>query len=128
MPYSRPGYMAYATRETGDPAISHGDPVVKNGVVGVVVKQKANSWQQGFVGLRAVAVNEDYAIISKGIVQVPNDGIEAADFGDPVYIDPATGDLGTTGTTPFGRVVEVEGERSTPTGFVRIDLDKKDNV
>jgi hypothetical protein len=50
-----------------------------------------------------------------------------------VTITAASGALGTgavgAGVLAFGRVVELPGEgRGVPTGYVRIDLDKKDNV
>lgn len=140
MPYNRPGLMAYVTRLQADKALNHGDPVIKDDLIGIAVKQKATPWSAGYTGLRAIGDGEDYAIITKGIVQVPdtrdstdNDldyNISALGKGDAVYIT-ANGALTAVGTSnrAFGRIVETDADgRGVPANHVRIDLDKKDSV
>src|SRR4051794_20412152 len=113
MPYNRPGNIFY-TRATK--AVLHGRPTIEEGVAGVAVKQKEAAYGAAIADLDRVLVNEDFAIICKGIVQVP----EVAGFavGDMVHITVADNTLTETsaaGTRVFGRVVEIEGERGTPT-------------
>ena len=123
MPYSTTGKIFYTTNTTnGD--LDHGQPVISEGVAGVAVKQGIPAWDTAVADLAVIADDEDFAIICKGIVQVP----EVAGFavGDDVYI--TSGNVLTetgTGNSKFGRVVEVEGERGTPSNHVRIDLDLK---
>jgi hypothetical protein len=100
---------------------------VNAGFVGVAVKQKSRTWQDGLAIQATIDAAEPYFLITKGVVQVPNTGISANVKGDPIYIT-AAGVLNTTNTNPkFGRIVEVSGQRGTPTGKVRIDLDTKDS-
>lgn len=123
MPYSRPGYMRYDVN--GGTALTHGQPVKSaKGFVGVAVKQKSPNWDVAVTAQQTIAAAEPFAIISKGVVQVPF--VAGFADGDRVYID-ATNTLTETaaGNTAFGRVVEVAGERGTPSGKVRIDLDDK---
>jgi hypothetical protein len=143
MPYSRPGYMHYTTATA---AHRHGDPVVYDKVVGVAVKQKGapsdvglGSEAAGYAS-QAIASGEAFAIISKGIVQIYNttNGRKggtnlAAVKGSPVFITAAhalalAGPAAETGPYKFGRVVEVAGQRGTPAGMIRVDLDKKDSI
>lgn len=125
MPKNRPGNMFYTVNSTGS-GITHGAPCLSEGRVGVSVKQKAPAWSAGFSSQKVIANGEDFAMIVKGIVEVA----EVAGFavGDAVYI--TAGNVLTevkTGNTKYGRVVEIEGERGTPTNKVRIDLDAKDS-
>jgi hypothetical protein len=124
MPYSRPGYMYYATATV---AHDHGAPVIYDGVAGVAVKQKAPSGGAAAgAPQRQIANGEQFAIISKGIVQVPN--TITAIKGSPVYITAGHAlTLTGPGAGKFGRVVEIAGQRGTPTGMMRVDLDKKDS-
>ena len=123
MPYSRPGYMYYATATTTH---NHGDPVIYDGITGVAVKQKAPSSGAGSgTPQKQIANGEAFAIISKGVVQVPN-SITAVK-GSPVYITAGHAlTLTGPGAGKFGRVVEVAGQRGTPAGMMRVDLDRKD--
>jgi hypothetical protein len=71
---------------------------------------------------------EDYYLITKGVVQVPNTGLASSAKGDAVYIatDNSLSPSGSpVGSVAYGRIVAVAGERGTPTGKVRIDLDLK---
>lgn len=125
MPYNTTGKIFYTTNTTNG-TLNHGQPVVSEGVAGVAVKQGIPAWDTAVASLAVIADDEDFAIISKGQVQVP----EVAGFGvgDEVYI--TSGNVLTesgTGNAKFGRVVAVEGERGTPTNHVRIDLDAKDS-
>jgi hypothetical protein len=135
MPYSRPGYMFYATAAATH---LHGAPVIYNGVAGVAVKQKVVPAGSGSgAPQKTIANGEDFAIISKGIVQLAQTDSGFAGGaaltvvkGTPLYI--TAGHLLTTtgpGAGKFGRVVEVAGVggRGTPTGMMRVDLDKKDS-
>lgn len=123
MPYSRPGYMYYATAATTH---LHGVPVVYDGVPGVAVKQKAPASGAGSgTPQKEIANGEQFAIITKGIVQVTN--AITAIKGSPIFITAAHA-LTLTGTAnvKFGKCVEIAGQRGTPTGMMRVDLDKKD--
>ena len=128
MPYNRPGPGVHVIN--GGTAIQHGTPQVNSGFVGVAVKQKVRAWSDAYSIQAQIDANEPYYLITKGIVQVPNTdaGVSALAKGAPVYIS-AAGAL--TGTGPaggkFGRIVEIAGERGTPAGKVRIDLDAKDS-
>jgi predicted RecA/RadA family phage recombinase len=131
MPYNRPGKILYATATK---AVNHGAPVVELGLVGVAVKQQAPAFgigPQTNPALVAIAIGEKFAIISKGIVEVPVTGatgtISSPTKGDAVYITAADNTLSKTASAnvKFGRIVEVAGERGTRTGYCRIDLDQK---
>lgn len=127
MTYSRPGKGTHVVNSTGA-AIAHGSSQALSGFVGVVIKQKAQRWSDGFVTPITIANGEKCWMITKGIVQVPF--VAGFAKGDPVYIIPATGVLTETATNnfKFGKVIEVVGDgRSVPSGFVRIDLDAKDS-
>jgi hypothetical protein len=137
MPYNRPGFMYYAIATVGTHL--HGDPVLYDGVAGVAVKQKAVAAgaAAGAATQKAIANGEQFAIISKGIVQLPNTQTGrvggtalSAIKGSPIYITAAHALTLTSGTNAkFGRCVEVAGAlgRGTPTGYMRVDLDKKDS-
>lgn len=125
MPYERPGkaYYATATKE-----VSHGEPCTEDGFVGVAVKQTAVPWTEGFADQTTIAVGEDFVIRTKGIVQVAL--VAGVTKGDDVHITVADNTLTETsaaGTLKFGRCVEIENQRGTPAGHMRIDLDAKDN-
>lgn len=125
MPYSATGKMFYTANGSGG-ALTHGQPVKSENVVGVAVKQGIPAWDTAVANLDKIATSENYAIITKGIVQV--DEVAGFAVGDKVYI--TSGNVLTevaTSNTKFGRVVEIEGERGTPTNKVRIDLDAKDS-
>lgn len=127
MPKSRlPGrmYYAVATKST-----QHGAPCVEDGVAGVAVKQKAPSATTALSTHRTIAISERFAIIAKGIVQIPAEAGFAK--GDNLYINPTNNDVSETDdatTVPLGKIVEVAGDRGVPTGSVRVDLDFKRNV
>lgn len=125
MPYSRPGKDFYYTATK---AVQHGAPVVEAGITGVAIKQKAAPFGTGpadNVALSRVEVGEDFAILVKGIVQVPF--VSTSVKGDPIYIVAASNALTKTASAnvKYGVVVEVQGQRGCPTGFMRVDLDLK---
>ena len=128
MPKNRPGLIKYVTATK---ATTHDAPVSENNIVGVAVKQKAVASGQGAAGRQNIAVGEQFAIISKGLVEVPVGGLTVAK-GTPIYITVASNTLTTTGpaaygtTNKFGRVVEVPGERGGRTTHMRVDLDDAD--
>lgn len=135
MPVNRPGNIYYTTNDESG-SLEHGQLVVADEIVGVAIKQKPVSWKLGLADQAVIAVNEKYALITKGIVEVT---IAIGSFakGDDVYLAAAsttdgvtTFALSETNTgTPVGRVVEVPGDgRGVPTGRIRIDLDKKDSI
>lgn len=127
MPYVRPGKIYYATA-TKD--VNHGAPVIENNIPGVAIKQKAPAFgigPQTNPALVLIATGEQFAIETKGIVEVPVTGISSPAKGDAVYITAADNTLSKTasGNQKFGRIVELAGQRGTKTGFCRIDLDHK---
>ncbi len=128
----RPGRAAYVTATK---ATRHNAAVVEgNGkIVGQAVKTKAASWSAGLDAVGVIAQSEDFTIRTKGIHQFPNTGITGAGVGDYVFIATADNALSLTkgaGKVPFGQVVEKPGVRGrgVPAGFLRIDLDQKDQA
>ncbi len=128
MTYERPGQGHYsaATKIT-----NHGAPCVEDSIVGVAIKQKASKWDAGLVGRNQVAIGEQFHIRTKGIRQVPF--VTGAVKGSAIYIVTATNALTLTAQTAptgykYGKVVEVQGQRGTPSGFMRVDLDQKDSI
>ena len=130
MPVNRPGLMKYVTATK---AVDHGKPCVESGIVGVAVKQKVvPSGAASGSAQKNIGIGEQFAIISKGLVQVPVVGSPVK--GTPVYMTAATNALTLTGpaapptTLKFGMVTELPGERGCPAGFMRVDLDAKDAI
>lgn len=128
MPYERPGegYYAVATK-----VVKHGAPVVEDGITGVAIKQKAVKWDAGLAAQDEVGIGESFHIRTKGIKQVPF--VSGAVKGSPVYITIATNALtitpGGAGVSEnYGVVVEIQGQRGTPTGKMRVDLDLKHTI
>lgn len=123
MPKNRPGRIYYDTAATTH---LHGAPVVYHGFAGIAVKQKHVSHTEGTGDNVQTTIQngEDFAIIVKGVVEVPT--VSGAAKGDLLYI--TSGHVLTEssgGNTAFGRVTEVAGERGTATGYQRVDLDHK---
>jgi len=126
MPYSRPGRGVYVRNTSTSAAISHGQPSKESNFVGVAYKQAQPGFNSLIADASSIADDEDYFLVTKGVVQVPF--VAGFAKGDFVYIVNATNALqeaGGAGTTPFGVVTEIQGVRGTPTGRVRIDLDQK---
>lgn len=128
MPYERPGEGFYATATK---ACSHGQLVVEDNVVGVAIKQKANAWDAPLAGRDDIAIGEAFHIRTKGIKQI--DFVTGAVKGSPVYINATNNavtltDPGAGNGRRAGRVVEIQGQRGTPTGKMRVDLDLKDSI
>lgn len=130
MPYQRPGIMKYATATKNT---WHGAPCIEGGgsgdaFIGVAVKQKAASaGAASGTPQSLVAIGEEFAIISKGVVQIDAALVSTPAVGDKLYITVATNALSksASGTVPFGLVTELGGTRGTPTGKIRVDLDAK---
>jgi Uncharacterized conserved protein (DUF2190) len=128
--YNRPGTRYYVNAATK--AVLHAAPVVEDNVVGVAQKQKQPLSSVGIGGAPNPQINipvgEAFAIVCKGIVQVPY--VATAAKGTPIYITATNNTLSLTaaGNVKYGRVVEIQGQRGTPTGFMRVDLDSKDSI
>lgn len=125
MPYNRPGKLYYTTATK---AVAHGDAVIENGISGVAVKQKVAPFGTGpatNAALYTVQIGEDFGIIDKGIVQVA--AVSTPAKGDAIYITASSNALTKTasGNVKYGVVVEIAGQRGTPTGKMRVDLDLK---
>jgi Uncharacterized conserved protein (DUF2190) len=122
MPKQKAGGHYYTTATK---AVRHGAPTVEQGVAGIAVKQVEPPLTGAYADRDLVAIGEAFEILHKGQVEV--DTVAGFAKGDPVYITAATNVLSETaaGNVAFGRVVEVAGERGTPTGQVRIDLDER---
>lgn len=127
MPYSRPGPGVYVTN--GQTALTHGQAVASGNFVGVAVKQKVRSWKDGYAVQKTIDASEPYYILTKGVVQVTSaaTAIASSAQGDAVYIDSSNNltPASSGGNLKFGRIVSVAGDRGTPTGKCRIDLDLK---
>lgn len=130
MPKNRPGRIKYVTATK---ACVHGDLVVENGIVGVAVKQQSPAWNAAFATVKNISIGENFALINKGIVEVPLTAIAggAPTKGVPVYIVPASNAVtltATAGNSPVGRVAELASERGGRSTHVRIDLDDKGDI
>lgn len=122
MPYNRPGRGVYVTNETASATLDHGQPVKEGNFVGVAVKQVARGFDSTVADQSTIDDNEEYFLITKGVVEV--DTVSGFAVGDAVYITSSNVLTETSSSnTAFGRVVEVAGNRGTPSGKVRIDLD-----
>jgi hypothetical protein len=122
--YNRPGRGVYLTN--GNTAtINHGAAVALNNYVGCAVKQKAIDWNVAVANATVIQKKEDFFLITKGVVMIP--AIAEVKRGDAIYINEETGVVQTSGTKgiKFGRVHDAPGQRGTPTGFMRVDLDQK---
>jgi hypothetical protein len=129
----RPGRVHYTTATK---AVLHNYPSSEDGFVGVARKQQAYPAGTGLGAqvITQVQVGEAFIIELRGLVRLPNP-INAVTFakGDPVYITPATNALAKTGPAsatnlPFGRVEAIGPERGLPTGFMRVNMDSRDNI
>lgn len=129
MPYNRPQPGVYVTNGSGG-QLTNGQTVKEGTFVGVAVKQKTRSWQDGYTVQTKIESTEPYYVLTQGTVQVTDPGLSSPAVGDPVYIVAATNVITKTSTsnTPYGRIVELGGTRGTPTGKLRINLDIKTAV
>ena len=113
--------------------VNHGDPSIENGFAGIAVKQQEQSWTLGIANRAVIGVGERFAIIHKGQVKVRATLLAGAALGDSVQIVPATNALTrntalSATSVAYGRVAGVPGDnRGTPTGFVVVDMDARDN-
>lgn len=128
MPYLRPGneYHCTAVRQ-----VTHGNPCIVDGVPGIAISQKEPAATAGLVTPRVVAVDEDFVIAHQGICQIDASLLATGVRGDPVFINNTTDALaeaGGAGLVPFGRIIEVAGERGTPTGKIRINMNLRDTI
>lgn len=132
MPYQRPGNSVYVTNSTAGAALIHGQAVYEardtGFEVGIAVKQKPAHWSDGLAAQNQIQNGEQYLILRRGVVQVPDTGQGFAD-GDAVYITSGNALTKTVGSNfKFGRVVEVPADgRGVPTGYVRVNLDERNS-
>lgn len=126
MPENRPGRGIHVTNESGG-NLTHGQVVKVDNFVGIAVKQKAVNWDKGLADQALIPVGEDFFLITKGEVMVPE--VSGAAKGDAIYITSGNALTKTSSSnTAFGRVYNVAGERGVPTGKMRVDLDAKDSI
>jgi predicted RecA/RadA family phage recombinase len=122
MPYNRPGRGVYVTNDAASDTLDHGQPVKEGNFVGVAVKQVARGFDSTIADQSTIDDGEEYFLITKGVVEVNT--VSGFAVGDAVYITSSNVLTETSSSnTAFGRVVEVAGNRGTPSGKVRIDLD-----
>ena len=127
MPAVRPGRGVYVQNTTASAAITHGRPVKEGVFVGVAVKQKSRGFNSLVADQTVIDDDENYFLITKGQVTVPF--VSGCAKGDRVYITSANALSETqSGNTPYGTVVEIQGERGCPTGYMRVDLDLKTDL
>lgn len=124
MPYSTKGRIHYVLKGIESSTLEHGQTVAVDKVVGVAIKQKAPDVTKGIVALSTIEKKEGFAVLIKGVVQVP--AVASTAKGELLYIK-SDNTLTKTASenTVFGKIVEMAGERGTPTGKVRVDLDQK---
>lgn len=112
--------------------VTHGNPCIEDGKGGVAVKQQEQSWTLGIANRNVVSIGESFAILGKGVVQIPASLLGGATKGAAVYIATADNTLSSTsggGKVKYGVVDSLAGDnRGTPTGFIRIDLDARDSI
>jgi hypothetical protein len=131
MPYERPGR---GVDLTANAQLTHDKPHYQDGMVGVPQKQDNPKSLDSLASRTLIASGVKYFLRLKGVCQVKqadHAGLAGATIGAAVYIATANDALvltDTAGTLPFGRIVSLSGQHGTPTGFVRINMDLKDNV
>jgi hypothetical protein len=126
MAYSTKGKMHYVLKGIESQTLQHLQPVRVDTEVGIAIKQKAYVATEGIAALSTIAKKEGFVILVKGVTQVPVGEIATPAKGDLVYITAENKLTKTVGSNfAFGKIVELAGERGTPTGFLRIDLDQK---
>lgn len=134
MPYLRPGNEYYATAVR---AVTHGNPCVVDGVPGIGIVQSERGATAGLQTPRVAAIGEAFVIAHQGICQIDASLVTGvATKGANVYITVATDVLvgvavagaAPAGTIPFGKVVELAGQRGTPTGKIRINMNLRSAV
>lgn len=121
--YSRPGRRHYATATK---QVNHGEATIEDGFCGTAIKQRAPLPTDALAGRKTIGVGEAFCINTRGIVQVPF--VAGVVPGDMLHITLTNNVLTETqsaGTRRYGRCTEVAGQRGTPTGFMRINLDDK---
>lgn len=127
MPAVRPGRGVYVKNEAQSAAITHGRPAKEGVFVGLAVKQKGRGFNSLIADQTVIDDDEDYFLITKGKVLVPF--VSGCAKGDRVYITSANVLTETqSGNTPYGTVVEIQGQRGTPTGKMWVDLDLKTDL
>ena len=124
MPRFRPGEVQYVTNTTGA-AIPHGKPCIVGSVVGIAIKQKAESPTAGLVSPPLIATNEDFLIKHKHVAEVAT--VAGGTRDTLIYINTTTFALSTSATNsvPFGRVTDAAGQRGLPSTLMRVDMDRK---
>jgi hypothetical protein len=131
MSYERPGR---GIDLTANALLTHGKPHFQAGLVGVPIKQDQPKTLDALATRTQIASGVKYFLRLKGICEVKLSdyaGLAGATVGAAVFIDNVTDLLvlvDTASTVPFGRVQAVAGQFGTPTGFIRINMDLKDNV
>lgn len=125
--YDRPGARFYTVATK---AVQHGAPCTEENVSGTAIKQKAPGATAALSTHQTIAIGEAFAIKNKGIVEVP--AVAGVIPGDTVWINATNNvlteaDPGVGNGRKYGRCVEVAGDRGTPTGRMRVDLDAKDS-
>jgi len=126
MAYWAKGRMHYVLNGISSSTLKHLQPVKVDNKVGIAIKQKAPNVTEGITALTTIAKNEGFVMLVKGVTQVPVGEIATPAKGDLVYITSENKLTKTKGeNSVFGEVVELAGERGTPTGYLRIDLDQK---
>jgi Uncharacterized conserved protein (DUF2190) len=127
MIYNRPGRGVYVTN--GEAAtITHGSPAYIDGFAGVAVKQKARDWNEAVALAAVIDKKEDFFLVVKDVVEVPVGELEPEELGELLYFDKEGKALtleSKEAKATFGKIVELEGNRGTRAGYVRVDLSLK---
>jgi predicted RecA/RadA family phage recombinase len=135
MPYQANANVIYATNTTGN-ILLHGQaiaqPLGAGWAVGVAIKQIPAHWSDGLTAQNQIQVGEPYAVLRRGVVEIPDTG-QGWNDGDLVYIAESNSTLvksatgAPAGSLKFGRVVEVANDsRGVPVGFARVNLDERE--
>lgn len=111
-------YYATASKE-----VEHGAPAEEDNFGGIAIKQQARDYDAASPAYKTIAVGEDFAILVRGEVEIAADHAN----GTLLYIDPDDNTVTETSTNNvvLGRVTNVAGERGTPAGHIRVNLDIK---
>lgn len=108
----------------------HGAACHEEGYVGIAQKQVQPGATIALAEYPYIQVAEAFTIITTGKVEVPT--VTSAARGSTIWINVDTQalsltDPGSSDGMKFGRVDALAGEEGVPTGFMRVDLDKKDS-
>ena len=126
MPYNaEPGHVQPVTAGVD---VRHGAPAADDGYVGTAQKLHTPGADVVRADRDLIKAGEEYHLLVHGLIEVPTTNLPGAAKGDLVYITTATNAISNAagaGKVVLGKVASLPGERGTPSGTVRVNLNEK---